>query len=239
MQYDKFLFPKVLVLIISVLLNINLLASTLETHQQPSELEINENYAEYIFQYPQMIKKLKQEQKWLLIAEEIGNLSESLYQLKLYKELEAVIRISKSFLYTFDKERYYKLLIIDQKRNYDIGKYQLCRKKLKSILQQVKTNKLKNSIYLLLASIDYQLDEIDNARMYYEKIWNNQPHFLHQIQAYNGIGSCCFMNSMLDSASYYYEKGLEICNKYHCNNHTRAAQIIMNLSQIYKELGNY
>ena len=43
---------------------------------EPIELELKENYSEYIFEFPQKAEKLKLEKNWKQLAEELYNLSD-------------------------------------------------------------------------------------------------------------------------------------------------------------------
>lgn len=205
----------------------------------PSELEIKENYFEYISKYPDKIKKLTQAKDWKQIAEEICNVCYCFFQLKMYDDLRSTIKIATPFLKLYDVQRYYYIKTLEQRLLNDFGKYNKCITGLKLLLKKVNNIHSQNAIYLVLANSYYQLDEIESSRNIYEKILQNQPNFLQKAQAYNGIGSCCYMNSNLDSAAYFYEKGLEILKQNKCNQHSRTAQLIMNLGHIDKENGNY
>ena len=206
---------------------------------EPIELELKENYSEYIFEFPKKAEKLKLEKNWKQLAEELYNLSDCFFQLNQYDDLKYIIKIASPFAKKHNKESYYKLKIIEQKVINDFGEYKKCIAKLKSLIPKVKSTKLENSIYLLLANSYYQLDEVDISMNYYEKILSNNANFLQKAQAYNGIGSCYFMNTQLDSAKYYYEKGLETCYRYNCRMHTRVGQILYNLGLLNEDQGNY
>ena len=206
---------------------------------EPSELELKENYSEYIFEFPKKAEKLKLEKNWKQLAEELYNLSDCFFQLNQYDDLKYIIKIASPFAKKHNKESYYKLKIIEQKVINDFGEYKKCIAKLKSLIPKVKSTKLENSIYLLLANSYYQLDEVDISMNYYEKILSNNANFLQKAQAYNGIGSCYFMNTQLDSAKYYYEKGLQMCYSNNCRMHTRVGQMLMNIGHLYIAQGNY
>ena len=58
-----------------------------------------------------------------------------------------------------------------------------------------------------------------------------------EIISYNQIGNACLMNSLSDSAFYYYEKGLELA-KVH-NDSSQIANLIQNLGVAYRETDKY
>ncbi|MFN8282530.1 MAG: CHAT domain-containing tetratricopeptide repeat protein [Chitinophagales bacterium] len=214
-------------------------SDTTNINNKPSELELKENYAVYIVQYPKLLDSLKRMNNWNQVAEEMYNLSECFFQLKLYDRLNEVLEIAKSFCYKYNLSAFNKLRLTEQKSLCDHAEYKKCIKNLYELLLFTSSLKEKNSILLLLGSCYYQLDDLDNSRSCYEIILKNHPNFLQLAQVYNGIGSCCFMDTQLDSAKYYYEKGLAILTDNKCDRHSRAGQIIMNLGYIDKEYGDY
>ena len=64
---------------------------------EPSELDIKENYLEYIAEFPKKIGRLKQEKNWKQIAIELYNLSDCFFQLNRYDDLKYIIQIASPF----------------------------------------------------------------------------------------------------------------------------------------------
>lgn len=54
-------------------------SDTTNINNKPSELELKENYAVYIVQYPKLLDSLKRMNNWNQVAEEMYNLSECFF----------------------------------------------------------------------------------------------------------------------------------------------------------------
>ena len=84
---------------------------------------------------------------------------------------------------------------------------------LKQLLQTQIHDTIKVNLYMSLAQA-YHTENLDTVGVYFKKAYKlslkNSNHKLANI--YSGIGLGHFYNSKIDSARYYYDKGLELLN---------------------------
>lgn len=203
-------------------------------------LFIDEKFTDALSFFTKELRKARIRGDKKMVGENIYWIAECLFQIRKLKELDSVLKDGEIYM---KKEKLYKtydnLLLTRAKYLIDIGKNKEAIKLLKKI--EKKSHALDYILRekLIAADAYYRDGELEKSKKLYDFIIRNSHDSLQIGQAYNGIGSYYYLFSNWDSALYFYNHSVKIYQTQYPTNHSRIAQIELNLGLIFGEKGNY
>lgn len=171
------------------------------------------------------------------ISDDIALITECLLQLKQYAQLEKVLSDAKEFISKNNPETYQRILITEAKFILEKGNYNKGITQLNSLHAQNKHQSC--NITLVLADAYFRNGNIQESRKAYDFVLKNSKDILQKAEAYNGIGSCCYLETKTDSAEKYYQLSLGIYKNKYGDNSSRTAHVLYNLGLLAEEKGDY
>ena len=210
-----------------------------------SEIQLKENFSEYITNYASTVRSLKNDKSG--IAKSFAELAECLFQLKQFEQLNRLIAFAKPYTKQYNNNAYTELQIIEIKELLDKGEYKNGITNLHLLLKSIKNNYFENEIYILLGSAYNHTDELEKSLGFNNAIIKNNPTRFQEAQAYNGIGSYYLLQYESDTAEIYYDKALQtysnkslqLYSTKNGSNHTKVAHVLFNLALLAERKGDY
>ncbi len=217
------------------------------SQQVNAEIQLNENYSEYIRDYPATVHSLILRNNKSDIAKSLSILAECLFQLKQFGQLNRLIAFAKPYAKEHNNNSYIELQIIQNKELLDKGDYKSGILDLQSLLKTIQGNYFINEINILLGSAYNHTDELGKSLNYNNAVLKNNPTLFQEAQAYNGIGSYYLLQYESDTAEVYYHKALqtysnkslELYSKKNGSKHTKVAHVLFNLALLAERKGDY
>lgn len=215
--------------------------------QENSEIQLDENFLEYIENYTVTVHSLKLKNNKNAIAKSLSILAECLFQLKQFEQLNRLMAFAKPYAKEYNSIAYTELQIIESKELLDKGDYKNGISYLQSLLKTIESNYFINEINILLGSAHNHTDELEKSLEFNNAVIKNNPTLFQEAQAYNGIGSCYLLQYESDTAEIYYEKALqtysnkplELYSKENGSKHTKVAHVFFNLALLAERKGDY
>ncbi|MDB5228784.1 MAG: hypothetical protein JWN78_2977 [Bacteroidota bacterium] len=171
------------------------------------------------------------------VSDNIYWIAECLLQLKQYTQLEKVIAVGKEYTLRNNPEIYFKILLTDSKFLIEKGSYTKSIQQLNTLLPPNKQQACE--IFLVLADAYFRNGNLKESRNAYNFVLTDTTSAYQKAEAYNGIGSCCYLETKMDSAEKYYHLSFGIYKNKYGDNSSRTAHVLYNLGLLAEERGDY
>lgn len=192
-----------------------------------NELYKNENYPDYIKAYPEIVHRLSSQKNTFELSFHFALLTESLFQLRDIATMQQLVTVVLPFTKKYNANAYHSVRLLYLYTAENAGNYDY-------VLKELKTIKPSNETRLLEADILLRQNKTHAAKVIFYSLLPKTTDRL-QATAYNGLASCYYIDSELDSAEHAYLQALQIYSRIYDNKHTRYAQVLYNLGLIYGE----
>lgn len=166
-------------------------------------------------------------------AESIYWIAEALFKARQLSQLEKVFETCSSFVEKNNQQAYIQFQLVYAKFLITKGKYDECISMLKQQLNKNEiTLHLKCATQLVLADAYQRIQIIEKSKASFDYVLHNAIDTISIAKAYNGIGSCYYLQTEYDSALLNYNKSLRLLQQTVGENHTLCAQVYYNLGLV-------
>lgn len=192
-----------------------------------NELYKNENYSDYIKAYPEIVHRLSSQKNNFELAFHFALLTECLFQLRDIATMQQLVTVVLPFTKKYNANAYHSVRLLYWYTDENAGRYD-------RVLNELKTTNPDEETQLLEADILLRQNKTKEAKILFQSVIIKTKNRL-QATAYNGLASCYYIDSELDSAEQAYLQTLKIYSRLYGIKHTRYAQVLYNLGIVYGE----